>query len=454
MTNDERGFEGLGIAPGILGILAKLKFTKPTPIQEQAIPTAMEGKDVMGVAQTGTGKTLAFGIPMIQRILKAGGLGLIVVPTRELAIQVAEALNTVGLQLGVKTTVIIGGEPMQRQLRSLARRPDIVIGTPGRLIDHVDQKTIHLDKVTMLVLDEADRMLDMGFAPQLKQIIAAIPEERQTMLFSATMPEEIVSIARKYMKLPIRIEVARQGTTAKDVTQELFIVAQEDKARLLEKLLQEYNGSVLVFSRTKHNAKRIAATVRFLGHTATEIHSNRSLGQRREALEGFKTGRFRVLVATDIAARGIDVNNIEVVINYDLPENAEDYVHRIGRTARAGASGRAISFARPNQREDIRSIERLIRSTLPVSKLPELPQALPSVKTGIPPERPERRQLSRGFPHMNRDRAQRPTSRSFAPRRPYAPSSPRATSEGSATSTKRTPRFRNRGGGIKRFHGR
>lgn len=454
MTNDEKGFEGLGIAPGILGILAKLKFTKPTPIQEQAIPTAMEGKDVMGVAQTGTGKTLAFGIPMIQRILKGNGLGLIVVPTRELAIQVAESLNTVGLQLGVKTSVIIGGEPMQRQLRSLARRPDIVIGTPGRLIDHVDQKTINLSKVTMLVLDEADRMLDMGFAPQLKQIIAAIPEERQTMLFSATMPEEIVSIARAYMKLPIRIEVARQGTTAKDVTQELFIVPQEDKARLLEKLLQEYNGSVLVFSRTKHNAKRIAATVRFLGHTAAEIHSNRSLGQRREALEGFKTGRFRVLVATDIAARGIDVNNIEVVINYDLPENAEDYVHRIGRTARAGASGRAISFARPNQRVDIRSIERLIRTTLPISQLPELPQALPSVKTGIPPERPERRQLSRGFPHMNRDRAHRPGSSGRSSRPPYASHAPRPSGAGSATPERKTPRFRNRGGGIKRFHGR
>ncbi len=433
MTNNERGFEGLGIAPGILGILAKLNFTKPTPIQEQAIPIAMEGKDVMGVAQTGTGKTLAFGIPMIQRILKANGLGLIVVPTRELAIQVAESLNTVGLQLGVKTSVIIGGEPMSRQLRSLARRPDIVIGTPGRLIDHVDQKTINLDKVSMLVLDEADRMLDMGFAPQLKQIISSIPEERQTMLFSATMPEEIVIIARTYMKLPVRIEIARSGSTAKDVTQELFIVSQEDKARLLEKLLQEYNGSVLVFSRTKHNAKRIAATVRFLGHAAAEIHSNRSLGQRREALEGFKNGRFRVLVATDIAARGIDVSNIEVVINYDLPENAEDYVHRIGRTGRAGVSGHAISFARPNQRDDIRSIEKLIRSTLPVSKLPELPQALPSVKTGIPPEREERRQApSRRFPHMNRDRANSSHSRTPSSRPTHAGSSYAPRTSGSS----------------------
>lgn len=453
MTNNEKGFEGLGIAPAILGILQKINFTKPTPIQEQAIPIAMEGKDVMGVAQTGTGKTLAFGIPMIQRVLKEQSLGLVVVPTRELAVQVAESLNKIGMQLGVKTAVIIGGEPMPRQLRALARRPDIVIGTPGRLIDHVDQKTINLSKVTMLVLDEADRMLDMGFAPQLKQIIAAIPEERQTMLFSATMPEEIVSIARAYMKLPIRIEIARPGSTAKDVTQELFIVSQEDKSRLLEKLLQEYKGSVLVFSRTKHNAKRIAALVRFLGHSATEIHSNRSLGQRREALEGFRNGKYRVLVATDIAARGIDVSNIEVVINYDLPENADDYVHRIGRTGRAGVSGHAISFARGNQRDDIRAIERLIRGTLPVSKLPELPNPLPAAKAGIPPERPEheeRRFSPRRFNPAGRSHAKRHNVAGYAARRESGQSSPFKT-EG---SFKKKPRFRSRGSRPSRSFGK
>lgn len=448
MNTNEKRFAELGIAPGILSVIEKLGFTSPTPIQEQSIPIGIEGKDVMGIAQTGTGKTLAFGIPMLQRVLSGVGRGLIIVPTRELALQVAESLHAVGSPLGVKFTVLIGGEPMQRQLRSLARKPDIIICTPGRMIDHLDQKTVSLEKVRTLVLDEADRMLDMGFAPQLKQVLQTVPAERQTMLFSATMPEAIVSIARTYMKLPIRIEIARQGSTAKDVTQELFIVSQEDKSRLLEKILQDYKGSVLVFSRTKHNAKRIAATVRFLGHTATEIHSNRSLGQRTEALAGFKTGKYRVLVATDIAARGIDVNNIELVINYDLPENAEDYVHRIGRTGRAGAHGHAISFARSNQRDDVRQIERLVRSTLPVSKLPELPRPLPGVKTGIPDERPERRPMRR-FPHMNRAHSPSRVKMEGSKAESFAAHAARPHTAHPAGP--RTPRFRNRGPRRERF---
>jgi len=286
-------------------------------------------------------------------------------------------IEKIGFQLGIRTAILIGGEPIPRQFRQLSRNPSIIIGTPGRIIDHMKQKTVKLDKVRMLVLDEADRMLDMGFAPQLKQILSGLPRERQTMLFSATMPEQIVNIARTYLKLPIRVEIARSGSTAKQVTQELFFVSQENKARLLEKILQEHRGSVLVFSRTKYSTKRIAGMLRGLGHTAAEIHSNRSLGQRREALDGFKSGKYRILVATDIAARGIDVTNIELVINFDLPENAEDYVHRIGRTARAGVSGHAISFARPNQRRDIQTIERLIRYTLPISKLPVLPAPMP-----------------------------------------------------------------------------
>ena len=252
------------------------------------------------------------------------------------------------------------------------------MGTPGRIVDHVEQRSVSLGKVEILVLDEADRMLDLGFAPQLKKILSFLPKERQTMLFSATMPESIVEMARAFLKLPIRVEIARSGSTAKDVTQELFFVAQEDKLRLLEKILQEYRGSVLVFSRLKFGAKRIAAALRALGHTAAEIHANRSLNQRKEALQGFKTGKYRVLVATDIAARGIDVSNIELVVNYDLPDNAEDYVHRIGRTGRAGGSGHAISFARPNQRGDVQGIERLIRASLPISKLPQLPPGMPS----------------------------------------------------------------------------
>jgi ATP-dependent RNA helicase RhlE len=385
---DRSGFYGLGIAPSILGILEKLQFKTPTPIQEKSIPSAIEGKDLMGLAQTGTGKTLAFGIPMIQAALN-GKFGLVILPTRELALQVQETFNKIGQPLGLRTALLVGGESNYRQVQAIHRLPHIFIGTPGRIIDHLQQKVLNLNKINILVLDEADRMLDMGFAPQLKRILTTVPRERQTMLFSATMPDAIVSLAHSYMKLPLRIEITPPGTAIEKITQELFFVSKPDKPRLLEKLLQEYHGSVLVFSRTKHGAKRIALGVRSLGHTAAEIHSNRSLSQRREALDGFRNGKYRVLVATDIAARGIDVKGIELVINFDLPDNAEDYVHRIGRTARAGASGYAISFAAPDQRGDVRDIERLIRSTLPLSKLPELPPARKSTEPNyFEPKRP------------------------------------------------------------------
>ena len=375
MTN-KSNFYGLGIAPNILAVLDKLNFKIPTPIQEKSIPSAIEGKDLLGLAQTGTGKTLAFGIPMIQAALQ-GKHGLVILPTRELALQVEQILHKIGgaSSLGVRTALLIGGESMYRQLQALRRNPTIILGTPGRMIDHLQQKTLSLKGIKILVLDEADRMLDMGFAPQLKQILTTVPRERQTMLFSATMPNEIIHLAHSYMKLPLRIEIAPSGTTSAKVTQELFFISKPDKPRLLEKLLSEYHGSILIFSRTKFGAKKIAAGVRALKHTVTELHSNKSLGQRREALDGFKNGKYRVLVATDIASRGIDVKGIELVLNYDLPDNAEDYIHRIGRTARAGAAGNAISFATPDQRGDVRNIERLMRAALPLRKLPELPPA-------------------------------------------------------------------------------
>jgi len=369
-----QGFYGLGIAPNILTILDKLGFKTPTPIQEKSIPGGIEGKDVMGLAQTGTGKTLAFGIPLIQAAL-AGKHGLVILPTRELALQVQETINKVGGPLGIRTALLVGGESNYRQVQAIHRLPQIIIGTPGRIMDHMQQKTLNLSKTSLLVLDEADRMLDMGFAPQLKRIMVGVPRERQTMLFSATMPQSILSLAQSYMKLPLRIEIAPSGTTIDKITQELYFISKTDKSRLLEKLLYEYRGSVLVFSRTKHGAKKIAANVRALGHTAAELHANRSLGQRREALDGFRNGKYRVLIATDIAARGIDVKGIELVINYDLPDNAEDYVHRIGRTGRAGAAGHAISFATPDQRGDVYGIERLTRTKLPLAKVPELPPA-------------------------------------------------------------------------------
>jgi ATP-dependent RNA helicase RhlE len=396
-TEQSASFDALGIAPRILDVLEKLKFTAPTPIQHQAIPSALDGKDVVGIAQTGTGKTLAFGIPMIQRLAVNKGQGLIVLPTRELALQVDDTLRKVGAPLGLKTAVLIGGISLYPQVQRLKMNPHIIVATPGRLVDHMEQKTLSLKQVNIVVLDEADRMFDIGFAPQIKRILNAVPKERQTMLFSATMPEAIAAIASQHMKLPIRIEVAPAGTAATRVEQEVFIVDKEAKIRLLEKMLIDEPGSVLVFSRTKHGAKRMTVALRAMGYAAAEIHSNRSLAQRREALDGFKSGKYRVLVATDIAARGIDVTGISLVINYDLPDNSEDYVHRIGRTGRAGRSGRAVSFAAPHERSDIRSIERLIRKTLPVIALPALPP-----KRALPPP------PARGFQPRWGGRASRP----------------------------------------------
>lgn len=264
---------------------------------------------------------------------------------------------------------------MYQQINAIKHNPHIIIATPGRINDHLKQKTLHLNNISILVLDEADCMFDMGFAVQIKQILQSVPKERQTMLFSATMPDSIIKIATQHMKLPVRVEIARQGTAAEKVEHELFFVKKDYKKSLLEKLLLEYKGSVLVFSRTKHGAKRIAKDLLNKNFTAAEIHSNRSLGQRKEALEGFKSKKYRVLVATDIASRGIDVKGIELVINFDLPEAAGDYVHRIGRTGRAGLTGKAISFVMPEQRSKVREIERLMRSTIPISQLPELPQS-------------------------------------------------------------------------------
>lgn len=385
-TDQPSSFAHFGIAPAILSMLEKLNFKTPTPIQAQSIAPGIEGKDIIGIAQTGTGKTLAFGIPLIQTALKDGA-GLVVLPTRELALQVYETMQSIGAPLRVRCAMVIGGEPIGRQITALNRSPHIVIGTPGRIIDHLEKKTLSLSSVTLLVLDEADRMLDMGFAPQLQRILESVPRERQTMLFSATMPDDIIRIARGYMKLPLRIEVAPSGTAAEKVTHELFFVHKQDKPRLLEKLLAEYKGSVLVFLRTKYGTKRITDMIRAQGHTTAELHSNRSLGQRREALEGFKRGKYRVLFATDIAARGIDVQGIELVVNYDLPQTPEDYVHRIGRTGRAGMAGHAISFAMPDQEQDVRRIERLIRAVLPRTPLPT---DMSPVRLAAPSLRPRR----------------------------------------------------------------
>ncbi len=418
-------FDDLGIAPKLLDILQRAKFVTPTPIQKASIPAAIEGKDLMGIAQTGTGKTLAFGIPMIQRLAQSQGQGnqrskgLIILPTRELALQVNETLKKIGGSVGLKTAILIGGESMHKQLKMLSLNPHIIIATPGRLIDHMDSGRVKLEAVRILVLDEADRMLDMGFAPQIKRILQNVPKDRQTMLFSATMPDAIVNIAKSYMSLPLRVEVAPAGTAIELVSQEVFFVHKQDKLSLLQKLLTDYNGSVLIFSRTKFGAKKIAKVIRDMGHRAAEIHSNRSLNQRLEALEGFKIGRYRVLVATDIAARGIDVTGIQLVINFDLPDNAEDYVHRIGRTGRAGATGHAISFATPDQKHDVKTIERLIRMALPVRQTPGMKDLPPVPRSTEPVQRdfaPRGRSQGRGSSSNSRFSGRNSRS-SFRPRR-------------------------------------
>ncbi len=370
-THDQ--FFGLGIAPRIIESLHKMKFKNATPIQHQAIPLALEGKDLMGIAQTGTGKTLAFVIPIVQKLVSNKEKALVVVPTRELALQVEEIFAKIGRPLGIRTVVLIGGEPIPLQIRALSVHPRVVVATPGRLIDLMEQRKVHLHEVKTLVLDEADRMFDMGFAPQIERILKVLPRERQTMLFTATMPSEILTVVHRHMRVPVSIEIAPSGTKAENVTHELFIVKPDMKKTLLNKLLGQFRGSILLFCRTKLSAHRIVGYLKQHGHRAAEIHSDRSLGQRREALEGFKTGKYRILVATDIASRGIDVKGIELVINYDLPEDAENYVHRIGRTGRAGMSGHAISFATADQKQDVQDIERLIRATLPISRHPEIP---------------------------------------------------------------------------------
>jgi len=376
------GFDGLGIQDVFMEVLKKHSFCVPTPIQLKAIPVALKGDDIIGIAQTGTGKTLAFGIPMLQQLWGGkNGIGLVILPTRELAMQVNETFQKFGQALGLRTAVLIGGESAYRQVVQLRRRPHVLITTPGRLLDLIDQKKVSIGQAKIVVLDEADRMLDMGFAPQINRILGLLPApaDRQTMLFSATMPSDIIAIATKHMRMPVRVEVAPSGTMAEKVEQELFIVRKENKMQLLGEILNEYKGSVLLFSRTKHGASKICHNLIGMGHQAAEIHANRSLIQRIRALEGFKKGIYRILVATDIAARGIDVTGIELVINFDLPDNSNDYVHRIGRTGRAGMAGRAISLATPDQRGNIRDIERIVRKTLPVKKHATLSVELPAV---------------------------------------------------------------------------
>ncbi|MCU0315450.1 MAG: DEAD/DEAH box helicase [Fimbriimonadaceae bacterium] len=355
-------FENLGLPKAVLALVTQVGFHHPTPIQAEAIPLALRGNDLIGVAQTGTGKTLAFALPMISNLAN-GEVGLVLAPTRELAQQIEVTFR----KLGVSTALLIGGAAMGPQLGQLRRRPRVIIATPGRLMDHLSQNNVSLDWVGVAVLDEADRMLDMGFVPDIRKILAKTPAGRQTLLFSATFAGEVERLSQEFLQEPVKVEISRQGTAAELVEQEILIVAHEEKQEVLGDLLDDHDGSVLVFTRTRWGAKKLAKRIHSIGHSVAELHSDRTQAQRTAALNGFRTGNVRVLVATDIAARGIDVKEIGLVVNFDVPEHAEDYVHRIGRTGRAGKSGKAITFACPDQRKDVRQIESLIKAELPVS---------------------------------------------------------------------------------------
>ncbi len=363
-------FAELGLSKKALSALEHEGFEAPTPIQAQAIPPAMLGKDVIGAAATGTGKTLAFVLPMLERLAGKlhGTRALILAPTRELALQIEEQIAKFRNGYHLRSAVVIGGVGMGPQTSAFQRGTEIIVATPGRLNDHLDSGTARLNEVEILVLDEADRMLDMGFLPQLKRILKHVPRQRQSMLFSATMAGEVAEFARDHLREPVRVEVARSGTTAERATQQVFLVGQEEKTALLLALLGQDDLSTLVFTRTKRRADRVAKDLLRAGHKVAVIHADRSQGQRRHALDSFKSGESRVLVATDIAARGIDVADIGHVVNFDLPHVPEDYVHRIGRTARMEASGRASSFASPEEHDLLRGIEKFTRK--PVERAP------------------------------------------------------------------------------------
>jgi ATP-dependent RNA helicase RhlE len=368
-------FAELGLSPRILQALTEEGYTTPTPIQRDAIPHALKGRDILGIAQTGTGKTAAFGLPLLHLLAESKGRpprggcrALILSPTRELASQIADSLKAYGRHMGLSVSVIFGGVPHGPQRRALANGIDILVATPGRLQDHMDEGSARLDMVNALVLDEADQMLDKGFWPAIRRILPKLPQPRHTMFFSATMPVEVAKLAGEILKDPIRVEVAPVSSTAERVTQKLIVIEQGRKRGKLAELLRgEGVGRALVFSRTKHGADRIVKNLEIDGIAANAIHGNKSQGQRERALSDFKSGRAPVLVATDIAARGIDVDGVTHVIQHDMPDTPEAYVHRIGRTARAGASGIAVAMCAPDEREKLWQVEKLIRISIPAS---------------------------------------------------------------------------------------
>jgi len=381
-------FESLGLRAELLRAVSEKGYSDPTPIQRQAIPIILEGKDIMGGAQTGTGKTAGFTLPLLQRLMSSGKAekgrrairALVITPTRELAAQVSESVDTYGKHLPLKSTVVFGGVSINPQKQKLIRGVDILVATPGRLLDHVGQNSVNLSKVDILVLDEADRMLDMGFIRDIRKVLALLPKHKQTLLFSATFSNEIKQLANNLLKSPALIEVARRNTAAESVTQVIHPVDKVRKRELLSYLIGSNNWQqVLVFTRTKHGANRLSKQLMSDGIVATAIHGNKSQGARTRALAEFKSGKVRVLVATDIAARGLDIDQLPHVVNFELPNVAEDYIHRIGRTGRAGNEGEAMSLVCVDELKLLKDIERLVKRDIPKVQIDDF-EPDPSIK--------------------------------------------------------------------------
>ncbi|MFD2738761.1 DEAD/DEAH box helicase [Sulfitobacter aestuarii] len=368
-------FDMMDLPPKLVARLHEMGLKDPTPIQRQAIPHALNGRDVMGLAQTGTGKTAAFGVPLVAQMLEMEGRpkprhvrGLVLAPTRELANQIMENLRGFCDKTPLKAQMVVGGQSINAQIKRLERGTDLLVATPGRLLDLMDRRAVLLNETTFLVLDEADQMLDMGFIHDLRKIASVIPKERQTMLFSATMPKLMNEIANSYLNAPIRIEVSPPGKAADKVTQEVHFIAKAEKTALLIELLGKHRGErALVFGRTKHGSEKLMKTLVKAGFDATSIHGNKSQGQRDRAIEGFKKGDLTVLVATDVAARGLDIPDVKHVYNFDLPNVPDNYVHRIGRTARAGKDGAAVAFCAPDEMGELKAIQKTMGISIPVA---------------------------------------------------------------------------------------
>ena len=368
-------FQEMGLPEKLVARVAALGITEPTPIQTHAIPPVLDGKDVMGLAQTGTGKTAAFGLPLVSKLLATGKKpapktvrGLILAPTRELAKQISDNLSNFVENTPLKIGLVVGGASINPQIKRLARGTDILVATPGRLIDLLDRRALTLEATTFLVLDEADQMLDLGFIHSLRKIASLLPPERQTMLFSATMPKQMNELSASYLQNPVRVEVSPPGKAADKISQSIHFIAKSEKPALLIELIDKHRDQLaLVFSRTKHGAEKLKKTLEKAGFAADSVHGNKSQGQRDRALRSFKSGQTKILVATDVAARGLDIPDVRFVYNFDLPNVPENYVHRIGRTARAGASGAAVAFCAPDEMGELKAIHKTMGISIPVA---------------------------------------------------------------------------------------